>query len=66
MPRYRTISCDHCGYMQLKHDTECDQCGRMTRRERNRWIAKALQIGVVLIVGAVMYFRIKNGSFLPQ
>ncbi len=32
----------------------------MTRRERNRWIAKAIQIGMVLVVGVAMYARIKG------
>ncbi|MEG3192492.1 hypothetical protein [Lysobacter sp. D1-1-M9] len=60
MPSRRTVACDHCGYSQLKRDTECDACGRMTRRERNRWIAKAIQIGMVLVVGVAMYARIKG------
>lgn len=60
MPRRRTIACDHCGYLQLKRDTECDACGRITRRERSRWIAKAIQISVVLVAGAVMYAKIKG------
>ena len=60
MPRHRTIACDHCGYLQLKRDTECDQCGRMTRRERNLWIAKAVQIGMILLVGVFMYARLKG------
>lgn len=54
MPRHLTIACDHCGFRQLKRDTECEACGRMTRRERNRWIAKAVQLGVILLVGAFM------------
>lgn len=64
MPRHRTIACDHCGYLQLKRDTECDQCGRMTRRERSRWIAKGIQLGVILLVGVYGYFKIKG--LMPQ
>jgi len=60
MPRRRTIACDHCGYLQLKRDTECDTCGRITRRERDRRIAKCIQIGVVLAAGALMYAKIKG------
>ncbi len=60
MPRRRTIACDHCGYLQLKRDTECDACGRMTRRERNLWIAKAVQIGLIVLVGVFMYARLKG------
>jgi len=60
MPRRRTIACDHCGYLQLKRDTECDACGRMTRRERHRWIAKAVQLGVILVVGAVFLAKVKG------
>jgi hypothetical protein len=60
MPRRRTIACDHCGFLQLKRDTECEACGRMTRRERHRWIAKAVQLGVILLVGAFMYAKLKG------
>lgn len=56
MPRRRTIACAHCGYLQLKRDVICDQCGRMTRRERNRWIAKAVGVLAVLI-GAGFVWR---------
>lgn len=60
MPRYRSIACDHCGHLLLKRDTECEVCGRMTRRERSLWIAKAVQIGFVLLAAGVMYFRLKG------
>lgn len=60
MPRRRTIACDHCGYLQLKRDTECDQCGRMTRRERNLWIAKGIQLAIMAAVGLYGYFMIKG------
>ncbi len=46
--------------MLLKRDTECEACGRMTRRERRLWIAKALQIGLVLLVVAFVYFKLKG------
>lgn len=61
MPRYRTISCDHCGHMLLKRDTECEACGRMTRRERHLWVAKAVQLGVILLVAAFVYANLKSG-----
>lgn len=60
MPRRRTIACDYCGFLQLKRDTECEACGRMTRRERNLWIAKAMQIGVIVLVGAVLLAKAKG------
>lgn len=60
MPRRRTIACDHCGYLQLKRDTECDKCGRMTRRERRRWIAKGIQLAIMVVVGLYGYFKIKG------
>ena len=63
MPRRRTRACDHCGYLQLKRDTQCEGCGRMTRRERVRWIAKTIQIGIVVLVVAMVYSRI-NGLAL--
>ncbi|SUZ28418.1 hypothetical protein CPBF424_22340 [Xanthomonas euroxanthea] len=58
MPRRRTIACDHCGYLQLKRDTECDQCGHLTRRERDLWLAKAIQIVIILVVGLYWYLRL--------
>lgn len=61
MPRYRTISCDHCGHMLLKRDIECEACGRMTRRERHLWVAKAVQLGVILLVAAFVYANLKGG-----
>jgi hypothetical protein len=60
MPRYRTIACEHCGYLQLKRDTECDTCGRMTRRERSRWIAKGIQLAIMVAVGLYGYFKLKG------
>jgi len=32
----------------------------MTRRERNLWIAKAVQIGVIVLVGVFMYAKLKG------
>lgn len=60
MPRRRTIACEHCGYLQLKRDTECDQCGRMTKRERNLWVGRGIQFAVIALVGVYGYFRIKG------
>jgi hypothetical protein len=60
MPRRRTIACDHCGFLQLERDTECKTCGRMTRRERNLWIAKTVQIGVIVLVGVFMYTKLRG------
>lgn len=61
MPRYRTIACDYCGHLLLKRDTECEACGRMTRRERKLWVARAAQVGFILIIGAFMYLKVANG-----
>lgn len=58
MPIRRTISCDYCGYMQLKRNTECDGCGRMTRRERTKWRANAVYIGGILLVAGVMFAKL--------
>lgn len=60
MPRYRTIACDHCGHLLLKSDIECEVCGSMTKRERNRWLAKAVQLGIMLIGFAFIYARLKG------
>lgn len=64
MPRYRTISCDHCGFMQLKRDSECDACGRMTKRERRVWVMRGIVTVVTLLVGIVVYEQIKGLSGL--
>lgn len=63
MPRYRTISCDYCGFMQLKRDRECERCGRMTRRERRRWAARSIPIAFALILALVLYAKAKG--FIP-
>lgn len=55
MPRYRTISCEHCGHMLLKRDTVCEMCGRMTRRGKNRLIAAIVPIVIVLAGFAFIY-----------
>lgn len=51
MPRYRTISCDHCGYMQLKSDVDCDRCGRMTKRAKTKAWVTAIYFGAVSLIG---------------
>lgn len=61
MPRYRSIACDHCGHLLLKRDTECEVCGRMTRREQHLWLAKTVQIGFVLLVAGIMYYKVQHG-----
>lgn len=60
MPRYRTISCHHCGFMQLKRDIECEGCGRLTRRGRRQLVLWSLNLGVVLVVGLVFYWKVKG------
>lgn len=59
MPRSRTISCENCGYMQLKRDTECDRCGRMTKRAKTRMTLNAVYFAVMVVIVAVGYFQIK-------
>ena len=54
MPRYRTISCEHCGHMLLKRDTVCEMCGRMTQRGKARLVAQIIPALIVLIAVAVM------------
>lgn len=60
MPRYRTISCEYCGFMQLKRDRECERCGRLTRRERRRLVASAIYLGVLLVVIGGFYATVKG------
>lgn len=64
MPRYRTISCEYCGYMLLKRDSVCEMCGRMTRRGKARLVAKAVQVVVVLAGFAVIFAIIRR--FVPH
>ena len=54
------ISCDRCGYMQLKRDAECDACGRMTKRERRLWIARGVVSVWAVIVGVVVFGQLKG------
>lgn len=57
MPRYRTISCAHCGFMQLKRDTVCERCGRLTARQARAqafWIAKVI-LGIVAVAGFYLF-----------
>lgn len=63
MPRYRTISCEHCGYMLLKRDTVCEMCGRMTQRGKVRLVAKIIPALIVLIAVAVMLYVV--GGLTP-
>ena len=60
MPRYRTISCHHCGFMQLKRDTECERCGRLTKRGRRQLVLWSVNLAVVLTVGFVFYSQVKG------
>lgn len=60
MPRYRAIACDHCGHLLLRRDAFCDICGHMTRRERMRWLARALRLGVSLGALAFLWFALRS------
>lgn len=56
MPRYRTIACEHCGFMQLKRDKVCQRCGKLTAREARAqafWIA---QLVVTTCAAVGFYF----------
>lgn len=67
MPRYRTISCEHCGFMQLKRDAYCDQCGRMTARERKKTLVNLVYFALLAVVLIFFYFYIQGvGSRLLQ
>ena len=57
MPRRRTIFCDHCGFLQLKRDIECEGCQRLTRRGRRQVVAWSLQLGAILVVGLLIYWK---------
>ena len=63
MPRRRTIALTS-GHLQLKLDMECDQCGSMTYRERNRWIARGTQLTIVAAVGSYGGFKTKGAGLV--
>jgi hypothetical protein len=53
----RTISCEHCGYMQLKRDEACDQCGQPTARVMRKEKIQLYEFGFrLLLVGGVLAF----------
>lgn len=58
MPRHRTISCTHCGFMQLKRDYFCESCSSLTKRAKVDLIGKAIQITLILIAGVWVYSKI--------
>lgn len=60
MVRRRTITYLHCEQLQLKRDTECDHCGRITRRERNLWIARGIVLTVIGLIALYGYLQIKG------
>ena len=60
MPRYRTISCQHCGFMQLKRDTTCDGCGRLTARAGRKLVAGFVYICALLVICALFYTKIQS------
>jgi hypothetical protein len=60
MPRYRTISCQHCGFMQLKRDKTCDGCGRLTAREGRKLAGGFVYLCALLVIGLVFYAKIHS------
>ena len=64
MPRYRTISCAHCGFMQLKRDYFCEGCNSLTRRAKVELIAKVAQLAVIALAAFWMYSKIQ--SLIPS
>jgi len=64
MPRYRTISCEHCGHMLLKRDTVCEMCGLMTHRGKANLVAKVVQV-VIVLAGFAVIFAVIRG-FAPR
>lgn len=60
MPRYRSIACVQCGYMQLKRDTDCDRCGQMTERAKKKLVVKLVYMAVVAVVAVIGYFKIQG------
>lgn len=65
MPRHRTISCAHCGFMQLKRDKVCQRCDRLTAREAKAqafWVAKL----IVTITAAAWFYLFVTRSIAPS
>ena len=62
MPRRRIISCDHCGFMQLKRDEYCEQCGSITAREKKKIMVSFVYYTVIAIVGVGFYLYLQDVS----
>ena len=60
MPRYRTISCAHCGFMQLKRDYFCEGCNSLTLRAKVELIAKVAQLVVIALAVCWLYSEIQT------
>ena len=60
MARRRTISCKHCGFMQLKRDEYCEQCGSMTAREKRKMIFGTVYAAVVGAAAIGFYFYLQS------
>lgn len=60
MPRYRTISCEHCGFMQLKRDQVCEQCGAMTARAKRSMKFDLLRFGLIALAMVGFYFYVQH------
>ena len=60
MPRYRTISCNHCGFMQLKKDTVCERCGKMTARAKSRLTMWVIQMALMALGVAWFVSHVRN------
>lgn len=60
MPRRRTISCVHCGFLQLKRDYFCEGCSSMTKQAKVALVGKVIQLSMILIIGAWMYTKIPH------
>lgn len=70
MPRHRTIVCRYCGFLQLKRDTYCDQCGKLTAQATRKMAASIIGAGITIAVGLIgwAYVRaaIKNMSIFAN
>jgi uncharacterized paraquat-inducible protein A len=64
MPRYRTIACDHCGFLQLKRDKFCDRCGRLTARERRSQLVYWFGLAIVAVVIGITFWHLS--STIPE
>jgi hypothetical protein len=65
MPRHRPISCEHCGFMQLKRDQVCENCGEMTARAKRLWRFDLFRYAFMALAFVGLYFYLRSLASAP-